>query len=81
LQGRGWAGAGQGGQTFSVTLRITDLWPQSGFGNFDLLLLLVAAVSKDIGRRSRAPTGDFTVAFGYGHPLVIINLSMMLKAN
>jgi hypothetical protein len=24
------------------------------------------------GRRSRAPTRDFTVAFGHGHPLVII---------
>jgi len=37
----------QGGQTFSVTLRITDFWPRSGFGNFDLLLLLATAVSKD----------------------------------
>jgi hypothetical protein len=47
-QGRaGRAGAGQGGQTFSVTLRITDFWPWSGFGNFDLLLLLAAAISKD----------------------------------
>jgi hypothetical protein len=46
-QGRaGRAGAGQGDQTFSVTLRITDFWPRSGFGNFDLLLLL-AASSKD----------------------------------
>jgi hypothetical protein len=43
LQGR----AGQGSQTFSVTLRITDFWPRSGFGNFDLLLLLAAAISKD----------------------------------
>ncbi len=24
------------------------------------------------GRRSRAPTGDFTVAFGHGHPLVLL---------
>jgi len=35
-------GAGQGGQTFSVTLRITDFWLRSRFGNFDLLFLLFA---------------------------------------
>jgi hypothetical protein len=29
------AGAGQGSQTFSVTLRIMNFWPQSGFGNFE----------------------------------------------
>ncbi len=46
LQGRtGRVGAGQGGQTFSVMLRITDFWPQSGFGNFDLLLFILAAVA------------------------------------
>jgi len=42
------AGAGQGGQTFSVTLRITDLWLRSGFGNFDLLLFLLAAAATRI---------------------------------
>jgi hypothetical protein len=26
-----------------------------------------------IDRRSRAPTGDFTMAFGHGHPLVFID--------
>jgi hypothetical protein len=87
LQGRtgqGRAGKGRaGGQTFSVTPRITDFWPRSGFGNFDLLLLFTAAVSKDhwpkvMGTHGglhsglrRAPTGDFTVAFGHGHPLVL----------
>ncbi len=33
------------------------------------------------GRRSRVPTGDFTVAFGHGHPLVamyVITLTMPL---
>jgi hypothetical protein len=29
------AGAGQGSQTFSVTLRITDFLPRSRFGNFE----------------------------------------------
>jgi len=38
-------GAGQGDQTFSVTLRITDFWPRPGFGNFDLLLLLLLAAA------------------------------------
>ncbi len=50
-QGRvGRAGTGQGGQTFSVTLRIMDFWPQSGFGNFDLLLLLLAGAGQGRGR-------------------------------
>jgi hypothetical protein len=28
-------------------------------------------MSRWTGRRSRAPTGDFTVAFGHGHPVVL----------
>jgi len=51
LQGRAWrarAGVGQGGQTFSVTLRITDFWPRSGFGNFDLLFFLLVATAAQI---------------------------------
>ncbi len=36
LAGQGAGGrAGQGGQTISVTLRIADFWPRSGFGNFE----------------------------------------------
>jgi hypothetical protein len=48
LAGQGQGRAGQGGQTFSVTLRITDLWPRSGFGNFDLLLFLLAVAAAQI---------------------------------
>jgi len=49
VTGRGRAGAGQGGQTFSVTLRITDFWPRSEFGNFGF----------HSGQRSRAPTSHY----------------------
>jgi hypothetical protein len=48
-QGQGGQGMGrgrQGGQTFSVMLKITDFWPRLGFGNFDLLLLLATAVAR-----------------------------------
>ncbi len=39
--------------------------------NKKLKIKKIKLIKLHSGRRSRAPTGDFTVAFGHGHPLVL----------